>query len=200
MDLDPFEPVGINARTLRFLDVFLLHCVTQPSPDDSPLEIAAMARNQQCVAERGREPGLRLQRGDATVALSDWGLELVSAFAPMAQALDAAHGGSDYSDAVAYAGHSLQHPDTLPSARVLQAIRDDFGGSFAAFVRAHSAQTKAQELAKPLSAHALAHFQQLAEASRVAQHETEQADSLPFDRYLEQYLSPQRLGQPFARA
>ncbi len=200
MDLDPFEPVGIHPRTLRFLDVFLLHCLSQPSPDDSPQEIAAMARNQQCVAERGREPGLRLQRGDATVALTDWGLELVRAFAPMAQALDAAHGSTDYSDAVAHAQHALLHPDTLPSARVLRAMEQDFGGSFSAFVQAHSAQTKAQELANPLSAHALAHFQQLAQASRVAQHETEQADSLPFDRYLEQYLSPQRLGQPAASA
>ncbi len=199
MDLDPFEPVGINARTLRFLDVFLLHCLSQPSPDDSPHEIAAMARNQQCVAERGREPGLRLQRGDATVALRDWGLELVHALAPMAQTLDAAHGSSDYQDAVAHAEHALQHPDTLPSARVLRSVEQDFGGSFSAFAKGHSARTKAQELAIPLAAHALAHFQQLAEASRQAQHETEQADSLPFDRYLEQYLSPQRLGQPAAR-
>ena len=200
MDLDPFEPVGIHPRTLRFLDVFLLHCLSQPSPDDSPQEIAAMARNQQCVAERGREPGLRLQRGDATVALTDWGLELVRAFAPVAQALDAAHGSSDYSDAVAHAAHALQNPDTLPSARVLRSLVQDFGGSFAAFALAHSAQTKAQELATPLSPPALAHFEQLAQASRVAQLETEQGDSLPFDRYLTQYLSPQRLGQPAARA
>jgi glutamate--cysteine ligase len=200
MDLDPFEPVGINARTLRFLDVFLLHSLTQPSPNDSPDEIAAMARNQQCVAERGREPGLRLQRGDATVALTEWGLELVREFAPMAQSLDAAHSCTDYSDAVAHAAHALRNPDTLPSARVLRAIGQEFGGSFAAFARAHSAQTKAQELASPLSPSALAHFEQLAQASRVAQLETEQGDSLPFDRYLEQYLSPQRLGKPAASA
>ena len=200
MDLDPFEPVGISARTLRFLDVFLLHCLTQPSPDDSPQEIAAMARNQQCVAERGREPGLHLQRGVDSVALSDWGLELISQFAATAQALDAANGTTDYSEAVAHAEHALHHPDALPSARVLRAMQDDFGGSFAAFALAHSAQTKAQELAIPLPPHALAHFEQLAAASRVAQRETEQSDSLPFERYLEQYLSPQRLGQHVARA
>jgi glutamate--cysteine ligase len=32
MDLDPFEPVGINAQTMRFLDVFLLHCLLSDSP------------------------------------------------------------------------------------------------------------------------------------------------------------------------
>ncbi len=195
MDLDPFEPVGISARTLRFLDVFLLHCLTQPSPDDSPQEIAAMARNQQCVAERGREPGLHLQRGDATVTLTDWGLELLRAFVPLAQTLDAVHGGSAYLDAVMHAEQVLQNPDTLPSARVLRAMQNDFGGSFAAFALAHSVQTKAQELATPLSAQGLAYFQQLAQRSRMAQQDTEQADSLPFDRYLEQYLSPRRLGQ-----
>lgn len=195
MDLDPFEPVGINPRTLRFLDVFLLHCLSQPSPDDSPQEIAAMARNQQSVAERGREPGLHLQRGDDTVALTDWGLELVRAFAPVAQTLDAVHGGSGYQDAVMHAEQALQNPDTLPSARVLRAMQNDFEGSFAAFALAHSVQTKARELASPLSAQGLAHFQQLAQRSRTAQRGTEQADSLPFDRYLEQYLSPRRLGQ-----
>ena len=195
MDLDPFEPVGINARTLRFLDVFLLHCLSQPSPDDSPQEIAAMSRNQQCVAERGREPGLQLQRGDATVALTDWGLDLVRQFAPLARALDAAHACSEYTDAVAHAEHALHHPETLPSARVLQAMAQDFGGSFAAFAKAHSVRTKAQELGTPLQAHELAHFEQLAEASRAQQRAIEAADTLPFAQYLAQYLSPERLGR-----
>ena len=195
MDLDPFEPVGINAQTLRFLDVFLLHCLSQPSPDDSPQEIAAMSRNQQCVAERGREPGLQLQRGDSTVALTDWGLDLVRQFAPLAGALDAAHDCTDYTEAVAHAEHALHHPETLPSARVLQAMAQDFGGSFAAFAKAHSVRTKAQELATPLQAHELAHFEQLAEASRLQQRAIEAADTLPFAQYLAQYLSPERLGR-----
>ena len=195
MDLDPFEPVGINARTLRFLDVFLLHCLSQPSPKDSPQEIAAMSRNQQCVAERGREPGLQLQRGEATVALKDWGLELAREFAPIAQALDAAHGTSDYSAAVAHAENALHHPETLPSARVLQAMEGEFGGSFAAFAKVHSLETKVQELATPLEAHALAHFEQLAEDSRLQQRTIEEGDSLPFAQYLAQYLQPERLGR-----
>src|SRR5207247_3020408 len=42
MDLDPFVPIGIKAQTLRFLDVFLLHCLLADSPDDTPQEIAAL--------------------------------------------------------------------------------------------------------------------------------------------------------------
>ncbi|MFG5408183.1 glutamate--cysteine ligase [Piscinibacter sakaiensis] len=40
MDLDPFEPIGLGAPTAHFLDVFMLHCLTTPSPPDSPAEIA----------------------------------------------------------------------------------------------------------------------------------------------------------------
>ncbi|MGH8742595.1 MAG: glutamate--cysteine ligase, partial [Burkholderiales bacterium] len=77
MDLNPFSPVGIEAPVCRFLDVFLLHCLLTDSPPDSPAEIAAINRNQERVATRGREPGLALQRGGKDVALHDWGVELV---------------------------------------------------------------------------------------------------------------------------
>ena len=50
MDLDPFEPVGIGAGTIGFLDVFLLHCLLADSPPDTPDEIAALARNQHRTA------------------------------------------------------------------------------------------------------------------------------------------------------
>ena len=36
MDLNPFEPMGITAQTMRFLDVFLLHCLQTDSPPDTP--------------------------------------------------------------------------------------------------------------------------------------------------------------------
>ncbi|MGB5081149.1 MAG: glutamate--cysteine ligase, partial [Burkholderiales bacterium] len=35
MDLDPFAPLGIVEGTMRFLDVFLLHCLLAASPPDS---------------------------------------------------------------------------------------------------------------------------------------------------------------------
>lgn len=56
MDLNPFEPVGIDAPTARFLDVFLLHCLLTDSPPDTPREIAALKANQHLTAARGREP------------------------------------------------------------------------------------------------------------------------------------------------
>lgn len=62
VDIDPFSPAGISAEKMRLLDIFLLHCLLRDSPPDSPQEIAAMARNQRRIAERGRDPKMRLHR------------------------------------------------------------------------------------------------------------------------------------------
>ena len=94
MDLDPFEPVGIGASTMSFLDVFLMHCLLSDSPPDTPAEIAALARNQQRAAGRGREPGLMLERGAGEVSLTDWSTQLLRECEPIAAALDALDGGA----------------------------------------------------------------------------------------------------------
>jgi hypothetical protein len=68
MDLDPFEPVGINADTMRFIDVFLLHCLLSDSPPDTPEELVRLGNNQHRTAARGREPGLTLDSNAARCA------------------------------------------------------------------------------------------------------------------------------------
>ncbi len=193
MDLDPFEPVGIQAQTMRFLDVFLLHCLQSESPPDSPAEIVALSRNQQAVAERGRQPGLMLARGDAQVGLQDWGGALLQEMQPFAQALDAAHGGHAYAAAVDAAVQGLNQPDTLPSARVLAAVQNEYQGSFAAFVKARSAELKSVTLAAPYTPELQARFAALAENSMLEQAKIEAADTMPFDLYLKSYLDPKRL-------
>ncbi|MDD5324255.1 MAG: glutamate--cysteine ligase [Polaromonas sp.] len=196
MDLDPFEPVGINARTMHFLDVFLLHCLLSDSPDDTPEEIYEIKHNQHQTAARGREPGLRLNRGGREVLLTEWGAELLAQFAPIAAVLDAAHGGTAYSQALAAADAALQDPATLPSARVLAAMAQGFDNSFIRFARAQSAKSHAamQRLPWPGAQHA--RFTALTEQSIQEQKRIEAADTLPFEQFRQQYVSAARLGIP----
>lgn len=200
MDLDPFEPVGISASTMRFLDLFLLHCLLAESPPDTPDEIGALARNQQRVAARGREAGLRLERGASAVTLTEWGGEILHALAPIARRLDALHGGSGYRDALASANAVLREPDTAPSARVLAAMARDFDSSYVGFTRAQSLQTRHALLALPFSDEAQALFAAESKASVEAQKRIEANDSLPFEIYRQQYISAERLGVPGKRA
>jgi glutamate--cysteine ligase len=198
MDLDPFEPIGIHADTLRFLDVFLLHCLHSNSPPDTPAEIEDLKRNQHLTAARGREPGLLLKRAGQDITLADWGQQLLAECAPIAAALDAAHGGQDYGRAVAQARARLAQPDTLPSARVLQAMREAHGDSFTGFIRARSQDTREHLLALPWSDAQQAHFERLSAESMAEQKRIEDNDSLPFEIYRERYVSADRLGQPQA--
>jgi glutamate--cysteine ligase len=199
MDLDPFEPVGITTQTMRFLDVFLLHCLLSGSPPDTPAEIAALARNQHNTAARGREPGLMLERDGHEVGLVEWGLEIVAQCAPIAAALDAAHHNPLYSEALAAAVVGLKNPETLPSARVLAAMAKDHDNSFVKFARAQSEKARATLLALPFSDAQQAKFEALTRQSIAEQKKIEDADSLPFELYREKYLSPERLGRPTAQ-
>jgi glutamate--cysteine ligase len=195
MDLNPFVPIGIVADTMRFLDVFLLHCLLSESPPDTPDEIAALGRNQHRTAARGREPGLRLERGGREVTLTEWGAQLVEECAPIAAALDAVNGNTLYSAAVAGASATLGDASLTPSARVLAAMMaKDFGNSFQQFTQAQSKQTQAELLALPFPPDVEARFNEMARESIEAQKNIEAADTMPFEIYRQQYLSPQRLG------
>ena len=194
MDLNPFVPIGITAETTRFLDVFLLHCLLSASPPDTPDEIAALGRNQHRTAARGREPGLKLERGTQEVTLVEWGLQIVDECRPIAAALDAAHGGELHQAALVAARELLADASLTPSARVLNAMAQDFQHSFAQFTLAQSHQTQASLLALPFSAEQALHYAQMAQASLEEQKRVEATDTLPFEVYRQQYLSPQRLG------
>ncbi len=196
LDLNPFESVGIDAATLRFIDVFLLHCLFTDSAPDTPAEIEELAHNQQQTAARGREPGVRLQRDGAEVLLTDWGLAIMDELAPFARALDEAHGGALHAEAVAQARARLLAPETLPSARVLKAIRDEHANSFTSFVRTCSAQTQDRLLQLPWSAKQQARYEAMALQSIEDQRKIEDADTMPFEVYRQEYTSPARLGRP----
>jgi glutamate--cysteine ligase len=193
MDLDPFLPIGIAAPTLRFLDVFLLHCLLTDSPPDTPQEIAALARNQERVSARGRQPGLQLERGPSEVGLIEWGRQLLGECAAIAEVLDSAAGGNGHRDAVRAARAALVDTNQLPSARVLAAMASDFDGSYVRFARTRSESAKRDLLALPWSDAEAAHFRALSETSLREQLALEASEGVSFEVFRQRYLAPERL-------
>ena len=192
MDLNPFLPVGIDEQTMRFLDVFLLHCLLSDSPPDSPAEIEALKRNQHLVAERGREPGLKLACGGMEVALTDWAAQVLGELPALARALDEALGGDGHQAAVQAAQQALHNPALLPSARVLAAL-PGYGDSYVAFILDRSQQIRSLMLAQPPGAALRQRFAEMAVQSRAQQHAIEVSDTLSFEQYRREYTSPARL-------
>ena len=193
MDLDPFAPVGITAPVMRFLDVFLLHCLLSESPRDTPAELEAIGRNQEKVAARGREPGLRLARGSQEVALEEWGGQLLAECAPFAAELDAAFGGGAYRAAQAAAAAMLADPSLTPSARVLEEMAEEHGNSYTAFALAQSRAHRAAIAALPLADEVARRFEALAGESLARQQQMEAADRLPFEEWRRRYLAVEQL-------
>ncbi len=194
MDLDPYSPIGITDDTIRFLDIFLLHCLLQESPDDTPESIAALSRNRHAVAQRGRDPDLELERDDGSrVALLDWGRELLQACEPIADALDVAHpeAGGAYRAALAGAAARLADSTLTPSARVLEEIRQSPTQSIIDFGLARSLAHRDLLMREPLPPEVTERYARLAAESVAKQRALEAADTIPFEAYRQQYL-----GQP----
>ncbi|MDH5578755.1 MAG: glutamate--cysteine ligase [Betaproteobacteria bacterium] len=193
MDLDPYATVGITAPVMRFLDIFLLHCLLSESPPDTVDEIACVASNQECVATRGREPGLRIGCGPQAVNLHEWGMQLLKECAPVAAALDAVLGGELYRESHDAQFEVMRDPARAPSARMLADMRR-YGGSYREFVLAQSRLHRDALLALPFSSAEQDRFARLAAQSIAEQEAIEAADTLPFEEYRRKYLAVERLG------
>ena len=100
---------------------------------------------------------------------------------------------------MAQAKDQLKNPDTLPSARVLQAMHEQHGDSFVAFARAQSLQTHQHLAALSWSSEQQTRFEAMAAKSVADQRAIEAADTMPFEIYRQEYVSPARLGRPRAQ-
>jgi glutamate--cysteine ligase len=81
----------------------------------------------------------------------------------------------------------------LPSARVLSAIQSADGCAYTAFVRQRSVQAQTDLLALPWSLDQQSLFEREAEESHDRQRAIEAADTMPFEAFRQDYVSPARL-------
>ncbi|MEZ5565761.1 MAG: glutamate--cysteine ligase [Gammaproteobacteria bacterium] len=188
LDISPWDPVGVNQRQMRFLEVFLIYCLLSSSPPISDDEQDAIDRNQAVVARRGREPGLRLRRGDDEILLGDWAVEVCQGMTEVARLIDP----DDSRGHVAAIGHHLSaivDPEQTPSAALLHTLRDT-GLPLARYGLELAVRTRSyfEALAPELNRH---RDRLIAEAasSLERQRALEAADTGTFDAYLESYLS-----------
>ena len=188
LDVDPFSPVGIEEDTMRFMEAFLIHCVLDSSPPLSRREREESEENQRLVAVRGRDPALRLRCAGASIPVFEWAREIVDAVAAIAEMLDAPTRTRRYAEAIRSCRTSLDDPQLLPSARVLEEMRAR-SEAFFEFAMRKSEEHRATLLAATLPAARKAALEAEAVSSLRAQHEIEAADRLSFPEYLGRYFA-----------
>ncbi|HXA47057.1 MAG TPA: glutamate--cysteine ligase [Burkholderiaceae bacterium] len=188
MDVDPFEPLGISLQTSRFLDAFLLYCALNDSPLTNDAEGHQNGENFARTVKEGRRPGLMLKNGEREVSLQAWGLELLDAISATATLLDQQRGDTVHAAALDVQRSKLQSPERTPSAKVLDAIREN-GGSFERFALAQSKAHAADFRARPLSENETAFFKDLAKSSHDEQMQMERTQDGNFDQFIGDYRS-----------
>ncbi|NBC47588.1 MAG: glutamate--cysteine ligase [Gammaproteobacteria bacterium] len=203
VDVNLFEPLGVDLEQLRFLTLFMLYCLLIPSPVIRPQERRWIDANEVLAAHRGREPGLVLQRAGGPIALRDWGAGVLDAMQPLAELLDQ-DGGDHYRAALRAQQHKMAEPEATPSARILAEMRAN-GEGFAEFARRLTERHRGGLCEQRLDPVRAEHFRGLALESHAQQAQIEASDDCEFDTFLARYFAqtetePVALRSPFARS
>jgi glutamate--cysteine ligase len=188
LDINPFEPLGIGAQQMYFLEVFMLYCLLQESPVLSTGEIDAIDMNFIEVAHKGRAPDAELYRDDETISLRTWALGLCDAMSDVASLLDEVHGNQNYSGSLQMQRACVLDSTLTPSSRVLQEMRDN-GEEYFYFAKRKALEHQAWFSGRVLSDERKQFFTELAKESLKKQKLIEAADDVSFDEYLRRYYA-----------
>jgi len=186
LDINMFDPSGINQNTMRFIESFLLYCLLEDSPKISETELDEIGRNQTGTAKRGRDPAFRLQRAGRETSVSEWAGEILDKVAAVARIID--RHDDNYSAAIEHLRPLVDEPEATLSARIVRELEDN-GSSFFEFARG-MAKCHRDYFAgiAPLDEARIAMFETEAADSLRRQAAVEAADSISLDEYLERYF------------
>jgi len=190
LDLNPFDPIGINEDCIRFFDTLLVYGLLNDSPQLSVDEYEETVKNRQRTVMSGRKPGLALSIQGKEQPLDQAGIELINKLEPVAALLDQAHGGSQYAASLEKQRAKIQDPALTPSARILSAMdKDEVSFYHFAMVQAseHADYFKGLRMDKGT----LAQYQGEATESLIEQQRLEEKDTLTFDAFLSDYFMRQ---------
>ena len=189
VDINPLEPLGVNAPQLRFLEIFLLFCLLNESPPLDAEERRLIDDNQMAVALNGRDPALILQhRRDPPLRLRVWAEKILDQLAPISELLDSGETEPVYAAALAEQVAALADPDRTPSARMLAEMRTS-GENFFRCTQRLSEQHRHYFKAQPLVEDRALFFTEAAQRSLREQQAIEAADVISFDEFLRQYFA-----------
>ncbi|WP_428353830.1 glutamate--cysteine ligase [Methyloprofundus sp.] len=188
LDLDLFNPIGIDANRGRFIEALLLSCLMQDSPEISSDDFSTHNTNQLKVAHEGRKPDLTLIKDRQSIRLQDWAYEILDGMQEICDILDENEAGNLYNQALTAQRELIDNPELTPSARILARLRTE-QLPFARFADQLSQQHAQNFYAQKLNATDTLKFTQLATDSHAKQREIEANDSLSMDDFLEKYFN-----------
>lgn len=191
LDLNVFDPVGVNQNAMRFTEAFLIYCLLHESPPMDEQSLRESSRNHSLTAKEGRDPSFRLIRAGKEVAIRDWAREIVEDVRSIAEVIDRGEGADAYVQAVDAQSALIDDAEQTPSARVIEEMRRDGTGFFHFAMKcALGHKDYFSDLIEP-NAERLQMYENEALESLERQRKIEESDEVGFDEYLQKYFSEQ---------
>ncbi|MCG5500764.1 glutamate--cysteine ligase [Ectothiorhodospira lacustris] len=187
VDVNAFDPLGVNESQLRFLEAFMIYALLLDSPPISEVERFAIDHNQSATAHRGRDPSLQLMRNGGQVPLRAWATEVLEQMAPLCRVLDDGDAEQPYSRSLAEQQAKVADAKLTPSARMLALMCEREQG-FHEFARQMSLAHATCLRGAGLDPAREAMLEAEARESLVRQQRLEAEDDVSFAEYLRRYF------------
>lgn len=188
IDVNPFSPVGIDADTVRFLDLLVLYCLLSNSPPDHLAEMQRQTENWQATVENGRQPNFMLHNESGEIRLAEWGQAIIDDCQPIAEMLDSSAQDRKYRDNLQKHSELLKQPAQTPSGRIIANLEQN-NIPFFRFGMNKSIEHRDLFKNMPLSDKNLAAMRLRATKSHMEQKSLEAADSIDFESFRKNYVT-----------
>lgn len=188
VDVDMLEPAGITIETVRFLEALSLFCLFQPNAEHDLKQHNEINNNALTVANRGRDPELKLLDNGYEVPLRQWALTLCEQMREICEILDNGNADIPYTRALHQQIETIRHPELTTSARMLSAMRTQkMSITELALQKSHEYTRYFQKVG--LDAAVKRNFDLQVKTSLAQQKQLNATDEIPFDKYLSNYFS-----------
>jgi glutamate--cysteine ligase len=191
LDLNPFYDIGTCDTDIDFMDLFLTHCLTEPSPFIADSECEEVARNFTLTVNRGRQPGLLLSRHEQDITLQQWANDVLNGMDELATVLDGSTGDHRYRRSLDRQRDKIVNPNLTPSGHLLQVMQTErlsWLDCAGALSQKHQLTLRQRTLHPSFTA-TKEHLRQLADESFVQANALHRQDDMSFEHFLDAYMN-----------
>ncbi|WWO95563.1 MAG: glutamate--cysteine ligase [Candidatus Dasytiphilus stammeri] len=123
LDINPFTPIGIDLKQIRFLDLFLLWCLLIDKIEMNQTELINSRKNWEIVALYGRNPEQKIYINKTLIPLVKIGKSIVQELKFLANILDFNNNFNDYKDTCDYIINLFDDPKLTYSSQILNLMK-----------------------------------------------------------------------------
>ncbi|USD41581.1 glutamate--cysteine ligase [Vibrio sp. SCSIO 43135] len=189
LDVNPFSSIGITDEQVRFLDLFLTWATLTDSEPMDDCELECWRDNWNKVIVEGREIGLELKIGchGERLSLQAWAKRVFQDLSQIAEMMDAQQGGTAYQDVCEKLSSWIDNPELTISGQLLELTKQHNGlGPVGCEL---GKQYRDEHLTHQYQVYSQQQMEDEVVRSRLAQTEQENADTIDFDTFLDQYFA-----------